>query len=329
MSEGEEAEVEKHVPVQMTPDHIKSGLSQIGKTFDGSSVSFIKLDLENKELDLTSDTLSHYKHLRYVNLSGNHFDQVSVLSTLPYILKLDLRSNRLSSLSLFNDPSTFHYLQHLNLSKNQITTLTSIALPKLSTLVLTSNQISSIQDFSGHASLKSLDLRGNKLVNLQGLHDLTALEELWLAENALTSISGLKNAESLKKIHLRKNTIAGFEIKDLPDLPSLNYLNFRENEVSDAASVGNLKVYPMLSKVVVADNPIKPEPSGDVKKEILVVLPSLKWIGKEEVTVEEREEAIAEAAERKRLAEEARLEAERAAKEAQESGEAKEAEEDN
>jgi Leucine-rich repeat (LRR) protein len=328
MSEAEEAEVEQHTPVPLTLDHIKSGLSQIGKTFDGSSVSFIKLDLENKELDIASDLLRNYQNLRHLNLSGNHFEDISVVSSLPYILKLDIRGNRLSSLSLFNDSSTFLYLQHLNLSKNQITTLTSLSLPKLQSLNLSQNQISKISDFSGHGSLKSLDLRGNKLTSLEGLNDLTALEELYAAENAITSIHGIKNAGSLKRLHLRKNALAGFEAKGLPALPNLVYLNFRENEVTESSSIGNLEVFPQLVKIVVADNPIKPEPSGDVKKEVLIVLPQLKFIGKEEVTAEEREEAIAEAAERKRLAEEARLEAERAAKEALESGEVKEGEED-
>lgn len=323
MSDAEEAEVEKHIPVQMTADHIKSGLSQIGKTFDGSSVSFIKLDLENKELDIPSPLLSNYKHLRYMNLANNHFEQLDVLTSLQFLIKLDLKGNRLSSLSLFEDPSTFQYLQYLDLSKNSIQILSNFSLPRLETLKLSFNQITKIENFSGHASLKSLELRGNKLVSLENLHNLTALEELWLGENTINSLNGIANAPCLKKIHVRKNALTGFDSKSLPDLPSLAYLNFRENEVSEMKDVGNLEAFVALQKIVVADNPLKAEPSGDLKKEILIVLPQLKFVGKEEITPEEREDAIAEAAERKRLAEEARIEAEKAAKEALENGEEK------
>jgi hypothetical protein len=64
------------------------------------------------------------------------------------------------------------------------------------------------------------------------------------------------------------------------------------------------------------------EELGDgVKKEVLILYPDLENVNGEPVEPEEREDAIAEAAERVRLAEEARLEAERLAKEAEEQGE--------
>jgi Leucine-rich repeat (LRR) protein len=314
MSQVEEEE-EKHVPIVMTKDNIKAGLSQIGKTFDGSSVSFIKLNLDGKELDVLSDELGNYKHLRYINFSGNHFDNIEILKTLPYILKLELSSNRLSSLDVFSSHDSFHYLQHLDLSKNLISTLTSLSLPKLTHLKLSNNQISSVSDFKGHDSLKILELRGNKLTSLEGIHNLTALEELWLAENAIKSLHGLLNLPHLKKLHLRKNNFNTFDSDKLPQLPHLSYINFRENEIVEVNQLNLFSVYHNLIKIVVADNPLKVEPPGEIKKEVLIALPRLKFIGKEEITNEEREDALNEAAERKRLAEEARKEAEKTAKE--------------
>ena len=58
--------------------------------------------------------------------------------------------------------------------------------------------------------------------------------------------------------------------------------------------------------------------ADNTKREMLIVFPRLAVINKEEVTNEDREDAIAESAERFRLAEEARKEAERAAREAEE-----------
>jgi hypothetical protein len=67
------------------------------------------------------------------------------------------------------------------------------------------------------------------------------------------------------------------------------------------------------------------EELGDgLKKEVLIVIPRLENVNGEVIEVEDREDAIAEAAERDRLKEEARLEAERAAREAEAKGDEEE-----
>ena len=220
MSDAEE-EVEKHIPVIMTKENIKGGLSLIGKTFDGSSFSFIKLSLENKELDGVCEDLGHYKHLRDINLSGNHLDNINVLSKLPYILKLNLVGNKLSSLEIFNNSHSFQYLQTLNLSKNMIKSLSGIHLPKVTHLILSENQIASAHDFKGHDGLKVLDLVKNKLTSLQGIHNMASLEELYLENNKINSLAGLQNLPNLKRIQLRKNAFATILEDHLPDLPQL------------------------------------------------------------------------------------------------------------
>lgn len=313
----EEEEVEKHIPVILTKENIKAGLSVIGKTFDGASVAYLKLNLSEKELDGLCEELRHYKHLRYANLSMNRLAEINILAEFPYLLKVELTSNRISSLEIFNSPHTFQYLQTLDISKNLITLLTPIELPKLTHLKLMNNQISSASAFKGHPSLKVLELRANKLASLEGISDMPELEELYLAENSINSLCGLNKLPKLRKIHMRKNTISALEKEKLPDLHGLAYLNIRENEFVEVSSLGLLQKYLNLVKIVIADNPVKAEPSGDVKKECLIALPQLKFLGKEEITAEEREDAVGEAAERKRLAEEAKKEAEKAAEEAE------------
>ena len=126
---------------------------------------------------------------------------------------------------------------------------------------------------------------------------------------------------------MRKNAFTAIAQEGLPDLPELVYLNYRENELTEIDKFSVLSKYEKLSKVVVTENPLKSEPSGEVKKEMLIALPQLKFIGKDEIAPEEREDAINEAAERKRLAEEAKLEAEKAANEAAEAPEENQEEE--
>lgn len=126
----------------------------------------------------------------------------------------------------------------------------------------------------------------------------------------MTTVDGLQELPSLKKLHLRKNAIVSLEEDKLPDLPSLEYLNIRENELADTSCLQTLKKYPSLQKLGAQDCPLNPEPSGDVRKEILMVLPDIPVLSKEAVTEEEKEEIVQETAERARIAEEARIEAE-------------------
>ena len=318
MSEGETEQIQipQAIPEAMTKESIHQGLSKIGKTFDGSSVAYIKLDLKGKAFDVLCEELALYRHLREANLSGNYFTQVKVLEALPCLLRLELGGNRLTSLELFNNPHTFQYLQSLDLSENLIQALSPISLPRLVHLNLKGNKIESAADFKGHTGIRLLELRKNKLTSLHGIGNMSALEELDLAENAITSLEGLHNLGALRKINLRKNAISSFDEESLPELEQISYLNIRENEFVEIIRLGLLKKYRSLARLVIADNPVRAEPSGDVKKECLVALPQIKVLGKEEITAEEREDAIAEAMERMRLAEAAKGEAERLAQEA-------------
>lgn len=144
------------------------------------------------------------------------------------------------------------------------------------------------------------------------------LTELYAAENEVTSLIGLEELPSLTTLHLRKNKVEKVEEEGLPDLAALTYLNLRENPIGTVADVGRLKVFPKLSKLHVQGSAFAEEQADNTKREMLIVFPRLTVVNKEEVTNEDREDAIAESAERFRLAEEARKEAERAAREAEE-----------
>ncbi|CAG9327030.1 unnamed protein product [Blepharisma stoltei] len=297
---------------------IKRGLLQVGRTFDGTSYAFLKLELENREIETISEDLSQYQHLRYIKLSGNRLQNIDVISKIPNVLRLDLKGNRVNNLEVFNNEETFHYLQFLDLSNNNVKNLSSIKVPKILSLNLSKNEISNVSDFQGHANLKVLELRGNKISSLIGLKGMPNLQELYLAQNNINSLEGLEDLPSLKKLHLRKNKIQALEEEKIPDLPELEYLNLRENEVLDIKQLGLLKKLEKLKKLNLIDCPLNAEPSGNAKKEILIVLPKIDFVNKEEVTQDDREEAYNEAQERFIAAENARKEAERLAEEAAE-----------
>lgn len=309
---------EEAPPKVLTPDLIKASLSQIGKTFDGTSYAFLKLDLTDKELESLCEELGSYQHLRFIELNGNVLVDISVLSKIPYILRLNLRGSRVPKLELFNNEETFSHLQFLNMQGNRITALTPLKLPKLIQINLSNNEIGTAETFEGHPNLRKLELRGNKLKSMVGLKNMPQLTELFIAENEVASLIGLEELPSLTTLHLRKNRMEKVEEEGLPDLPALTYLNLRENPLATVADVGRLKVFPRLTKLHVQGSAFAEEQADNTKREMLIVFPRLTIINKEEVTNEDREDAIAESAERFRLAEEARKEAERAAREAEE-----------
>lgn len=241
---------------------------------------------------------------------------ISVLGKLRFVLTLEAPSNRLTNLSLFNHAEFFRFLRHLNLSKNLIESLQPLQLPDLRTLNLSHNSIASAASFLGHSMLQLLELRGNKLLSLEGLRNMPKLTHLYLAQNEIVSLAGLENLPVLETVHLRGNKIERIDAESLPSLPALKYLNLRENPIPATSELVKLSAFPGLKRLHVQGGPLAEEVGDNLKKEILIVLPNLLDVNKEEVTPEEKEDAVAEAGERAKAAEEARLEAERQAREA-------------
>lgn len=137
-----------------------------------------------------------------------------------------------------------------------------------------------------------------------------------MAENEIENISGLKDLPLLDKLHLRKNKLIEFSPDTLPDLPSVTYINLRENEISETRTLGSLVKFRKLKYLNILGTPLSEEHGENTKREVLIVLAKPTIINKDLVTQEDRDEAQAEKEERQRLEEEARLEAERAAAEA-------------
>ena len=162
----------------------------------------MKLEVIGQELEILSETLATYQHLRYINLSDNKLSNVEVLWEIPHILKLELQKNSITKLEVFDRANVLLFLQNLNLRNNQIVQLTSIQLPRLEQLLLAGNQIEAVVNFSNHANLQLLELRNNKLTSLQGIADLPALKELYAANNEISSIDSLKNLPYSKKLKI-------------------------------------------------------------------------------------------------------------------------------
>jgi len=191
------------------------------------------------------------------------------------------------------------YLQIFNCSSNEIVRIGTLELPLLREFNLNGNKLDSVPSFGKGCALpalKILELRGNKFQVTPAI-DLAALKTLWLAENEISAVKDLATLTGLESLHLRGNRISVLDGFD--GLVSLTYLNLRDNQISNFAEFEKLKVLPKLSSLVVTGNPFEAE---NPRLEVLIRLPSLKKLNKDEVTAEEVAEAEQTKIERKEQA---------------------------
>ncbi|XP_071481502.1 nischarin-like [Diadema antillarum] len=109
---------------------------------------------------------------------------------LPHVQQLNLSHNQLRAVDhLQHLPA----MTHLNLSYNQLSSLENLntRLGNVHTLLLTKNDLSSLQGLSKLYSLVKLDIRSNiieHVVEIQHVCNLPCLEQLLLSENPVTNV---------------------------------------------------------------------------------------------------------------------------------------------
>ncbi len=161
-AEGAEPVAPKNI---LKAEQIVPGLSHIAKTHDGSSYAFTNLVLEEKELEELGESLRAYQHLRFLSLSKNQLKDVSEILHLPHLLTFQASENQIGSIEFLSAAREqgLQYLQHLVLTKNKLTALPPIPLPRLSRLLINENEIATCAAFEGHSGLLHLDISKNKL----------------------------------------------------------------------------------------------------------------------------------------------------------------------
>ncbi|XP_077615105.1 leucine-rich repeat-containing protein 23 [Crocuta crocuta] len=281
--EGEDVS-EEWLPIPLTEDMMKEGLSLLCKTGSGLAHAYVKLEV--KDRDLTDiQLLRSYIHLRYVDVSENHLTDLSPLNFLTHLLWLKADGNRLRSARLNELP----YLQIASFAYNQITDTEGISHPRLGSLDLKGNRIRMVTGLDPQKliSLHTLELRGNQLETTLGIN-LPKLKNLFLAQNMLKKVEGLENLRILTTLHLRDNqieTLSGFS----KEMTSLQYLNLRGNVVTHVGELAKLRELPRLRALVLLDNPCTDD--SDYRLEALVQIAHLERLDKDFYEEEERAEA--------------------------------------
>ena len=148
-------------------------------------------------------------------------------------------------------------LASLHLYGNRISSIDSLRnLPSLHTLLLSGNLVESVRALSRFSSLKILALGNNRIHTLDGIGDLQTLERLNLSENQLCDLRMLRGLKSLTTLDLNSNMLT--DLSDLSGLRQLETLGLSRNLVRDPSPVIKL---PNLRRLTISFNQIPTDQS--------------------------------------------------------------------
>lgn len=133
---------------------------------------------------------------------------------------LDLEGKKVESLN--NSLVEFKFLQHLNISTNNVVEITVLQnFDQLITLQVARNKVKNITIFTNEElfpNLKKLDLAGNKINELPAIK-LPKLEILDMSDNKIEKHENFAGHPKLRILKLTDNKFKNFTaFKDLPEL---------------------------------------------------------------------------------------------------------------
>ena len=166
------------------------------------------LDASSMEIrDLTG--LEYAKNLKILVLRDNLIEDISPISNLAHITKLDLSGNRIRNLSGLVP------LSGSKMRKEVADFQLSLEDHKISR----SQKNEVIQEMSevverlklGPWALRELNLSGNRLLGLSGIENLTDLVFLNVSKNALLDLEGLSKLKNLVTVYAQENQLGRVE----------------------------------------------------------------------------------------------------------------------
>ncbi len=196
-----------------------------------------------EKMTLTADVkelrqLSHFIGLKELKMNSAAVSDLSVLTTLPLLQKLDLSGCILSAANL-RTIGELTRLNELNLSTCAVTNIDALAnLKKLTVLNLSNNVITDVMALTQMTALTDLDLSNNPITALQSLQYCANLDTLNLSGCEIESLEALAGLVNLKGLNLSNNNISSLE--PLNNCVSLEHLDVSYNNLKDIAPVENL-----------------------------------------------------------------------------------------
>lgn len=225
------------IPIGNFPDY---------QTPMGQPYGFVTLNLNRTGLSMDLMSLSNYKTLKQLHVSGNLLNALIGLQNLSNLTVLDVSHNALMWVGELTSPELTQ-LTSLNLSGNsqlmfndvqQVLThhtgLTEIALADIAI----GPQFPSLYGPNGPYPLTALDLSRTGVNDLFSLNNYPALQTLYLAGNGIEYPAGLEMLTQLKLLDLSDNHIMAAH--DFSAYAQLTHLNLSHNPLEMVTGLGNL-----------------------------------------------------------------------------------------
>lgn len=185
-----------------------------GGAFQASAETLTTLVLANGQLESVPDALGSLKHVQAISLRGNLISDMSPLFSLPALVNVDLRDNKLENHQHIPKALTPHTtsLKVLNLGENSLSQIPDLSfLTSLESLYLDSNPLSDVTHGLLPTSLKHLYLDNVHLTSVPpAVAQLPRLQMLFMDKNHIKSVDGVGFPASLHTLSLSENEIERF-----------------------------------------------------------------------------------------------------------------------
>ncbi|EAF6699932.1 LPXTG cell wall anchor domain-containing protein [Listeria monocytogenes] len=150
---------------------------------------------------------------------------------------LDLSFNQIKTIP--SGISNLKSLETLLLGSNQITSVSTLTdLPNLMFTSLDSNQISDINSLERLPLLEILILSRNQISKIANTLPLPSLKSLMLDYNKISSIQSLDAFPTIKELRANNNSLT--DIKGLTNASTLTSLNLQRNQIKNISPVASL-----------------------------------------------------------------------------------------
>lgn len=218
------------------------------------------LDLsQNKLTELPDKVFEPLSSLRNLDLSSNQISYISENSFQGLVLleRLYIYSNHIKAIH----PAAFNGMKHLlelKLQGNMLTSIPTLAMPRLLLLDLRFNHLPTL----GPSDIKMPNLESLKLggvgltqLNAELIRNLKNLHELDLSGNQLETLpSVLQETHALIHLNLAGNPMGPLNVQDLQNLSELQELDISSLSLQSLPDEFS-QYFPHLKKLTIAENP--------------------------------------------------------------------------
>eukprot|EP00761_Pharyngomonas_kirbyi_P008877 gb/GECH01008889.1/.p1 GENE.gb/GECH01008889.1/~~gb/GECH01008889.1/.p1 ORF type:complete len:301 (+),score=59.64 gb/GECH01008889.1/:1-903(+) len=254
-----------------------------------SCVAMLELDLSERNLN-SLEELESYIYLHHLNLRFNRLKSISVLQKFKHLKILDCSHNLISLQDISNLPSDLICFKANDnkINDNDMESLNSCQ--HLREIHLAYNNLTHLNHFKRFQALHTLSLNGNKMNNSLQFPSIP-LRILELNHSNIQNLNGIEVLKNtLEKLLVRSNGIK--DLSPLQNFPRLMEIDIRENSIGSLNHLQWLSNNHLLADLNLMGNPCSTYDDENERKELryetLYLLPQLNILNDQEATAEEK-----------------------------------------